>query len=264
MGGAGAAGARDAEPDRCRWQGGSNRLSHEFYRAPAPEPGPTPMKDLPADQRPREKLLARGPAALADAELLALLLRTGTAGTGVLALAQQVLLRCGGYAGLLAAQPATLQGIKGLGPAKQAELMAVMEMARRALAQRLRDEPVFDSPAAVKDYLALKLGGHEREVFAVLFVDAQHRLLSLEEMFHGSLSQTSVYPREVVKRALALNAAAVVLAHNHPSGLAEPSRADEFLTQTLRSALALVDVRVLDHVVVGRGQVVSMAERGLV
>jgi DNA repair protein RadC len=123
--------------------------------------------------------------------------------------------------------------------------------------------PVFDSPARVKDYLALQLGGHQHEVFAVLFLDSQHRLLRLDEMFHGTLAQTSVYPREVVRRALAHNAGAVVLAHNHPSGLAEPSRADEFLTQTLKSALQLVDVRVLDHVVVGRGQVVSMAERGL-
>jgi DNA repair protein RadC len=221
------------------------------------------MKDLPADQRPREKLLARGAGALGDAELLALLLRTGTTGTGVLALAQQVLVQCRGFAGLLAAQPAQLRGIKGLGPAKQAELLAVMEMARRALAQGLQAAPVFDSPSAVKDYLALQIGGREREVFAVLFLDAQHRLVAFEELFQGTLSQTSVHPREVVKRALALNAAAVVLGHNHPSGLAEPSRADEFLTQTLRQALALVDVRVLDHIVVGRGQVVSMAERGL-
>jgi DNA repair protein RadC len=221
------------------------------------------MKNLPPDQRPREKLLAKGAASLADAELLALLLRTGTAGTGVLMLAQQVLLRCGGFAGLLSAHPGRLLGIKGLGPAKQAELLAVMEMARRALTQRLQEAPVFDSPGSVKDYLSLHLGGHEHEVFAVLFLDSQQRLLQLEEMFRGSLTQTSVYPREVVKRALALNAAGVVLAHNHPSGAAEPSRADEYLTQTLRSALALVDVRVLDHIVVGRGQAVSMAERGM-
>lgn len=221
------------------------------------------MKNLPADQRPREKLQARGAAALADAELLALLLRTGTAGTGVMLLAQQVLDRCGGFAGLLGADPAQLLGIKGLGPAKQAELLAVMEMARRALAQRLEAAPVFDSPGSVKDYVALQLARHSREVFAVLFVDAQLRMLRWEELFHGTLAQTSVYPREVVRRALALNAAAVVLAHNHPSGMAEPSRADEFLTQSLRAALNLVDVRVLDHIVVGRGQVVSMAERGL-
>ena len=221
------------------------------------------MKDLPADQRPREKLLARGAAALADGELLALLLRTGYKGHGVIALSQQVLDHCGGFAGLLNASPALLLGIKGLGPAKRAELLAVMEMARRALAQPMATAPVFDSPGRVKDYLGLQLGNRPQEVFAVLFLDGQHRLLLLEEMFHGTLTQTSVYPREVVRRSLALNAGAVVLAHNHPSGLAEPSRADEYLTQTLKSALQLVDVRVLDHIIVGQGQVVSMAERGL-
>ena len=221
------------------------------------------MKHLPADQRPREKLLAHGPAALADAELLALLLRTGTKGQGVLALAGLVLEQCGGFAGLMRAEAAQLQGIKGLGPAKRSELLAVMEMARRALVQQMSTAPIFDSPQRVKDYLQLQLGGLQHEVFAVLFLDAQHRLLRMEELFRGTLSQTSVYPREVVKRALALNAGAVLLAHNHASGVAEPSRADEYLTQTLKTALALVDVRVLDHLVVGRGQVVSMAERGL-
>ena len=221
------------------------------------------MKDLPADQRPREKLLARGAAALTDSELLALLLRTGLKGHGVMALAAQVLAKCQGFAGLLAATPEQLKGIKGLGPAKRAELLAVMEMARRALTQKMHATPVFVSPQGVKNYLGLQLGGRSRETFAVLFLDAQHRLLCLEELFHGTLNQTSVYPREVVKRALALNAAAVVLAHNHPSGVAEPSRSDEFLTQTLTAALRLVDVRVLDHVIVGVGQTVSMAERGL-
>ncbi len=221
------------------------------------------MKDLPADQRPREKLLSRGAAALADAELLALLLRTGYKGTGVLPMAQQVLDACGGFAGLVQATPDKLKGLKGLGPAKRAELLAVAEMARRALAQPLRTAPVFDSPGRVKDYLALHLGGHDREVFSVMFLNAQHHLLALEDLFHGTLSQTSVYPREVVRRALALNAAAVVLSHNHPSGVAEPSRADEHLTQQLQRALQMVDVRVLDHVIIGQGQVVSMAERGL-
>ena len=222
-----------------------------------------PMKDLPADQRPREKLLARGPAALADTELLALLLRTGLKGLGVFALAEQVLDKFGGFAGLLQADPAELGRIKGLGPAKRAELLAVVEMARRALAQQMQVQPVFDTPQKVKDYMGLQLGGRLQEVFAVLFLDGQHRMLTMEEMFHGTLTQTSVYPREVVRRALALNAGAVILAHNHPSGVAEPSRADEFLTSTLKSALALVDVRVLDHLVVGRGVVVSMAERGM-
>ena len=221
------------------------------------------IKALPAEARPREKLLRFGAATLSDPELLALLLRTGLKGQGVLQLAEAVLDRFGGYAGLLHAEAADLKPIKGLGPAKRAEVAAVIEMARRALAQKLEASPVFDSPQSVKDYLQLHLGALPHEVFAVLFLDSQHRLLGLEKMFTGTLGQTSVYPREVVKRALARNAGAVILAHNHPSGVAEPSRADEFLTQTLKSALALVDVRVIDHLVVGRGQVVSFAERGL-
>lgn len=222
------------------------------------------LKDLPADARPREKLLARGAHALADAELLALLLRTGVRGQGVLQLAGALLERFGGIAGLLRAPPDALKAVKGLGPAKRAEVAAVLEIARRALAGELADQPVFDSPEKVKQYASLHLGGLGHEVFAVLFLDSQHRLIVLEPMFRGTLTQTGVYPREVVRRALALNAGAVILAHNHPSGLAEPSRADEFLTQTLKSALQLIDVRVLDHLVVGRGLVVSMAERGLV
>ena len=221
------------------------------------------MKNLPAEQRPREKLLARGAAALADSELLALLLRTGYKGRGVVALAGDVLQHCGGFAGLLNAAPADLQGLKGLGPAKRAELLAVMEMARRALAQPLQTAPIFETQGALKDYLGLQLGGRQQEVFAVLFLDVQFRMLRLEEMFQGTLTQTSVFPREVVRRALVHNAAAVVLAHNHPSGLAEPSNADQFLTQTLRAALQLIDVRVIDHVIIGQGQAVSMAERGL-
>jgi len=221
------------------------------------------IKDLPAAVRPREKLLAHGAASLADAELLALLLRTGIKGLGVLQLAESVLGRFGGFAGLLRADTGALRQVKGLGPAKQAELAAVIEMARRSMAQQLGQSPVFDSPPAVRQYVQLHLGGLGHEVFAVLFLDSQHRLLVMEPMFRGTLTQTSVYPREVVRRALACNAGAVILAHNHPSGAAEPSRADEFLTQALKSALALVDVRVLDHLVVGCGQVVSMAERGL-
>jgi DNA repair protein RadC len=221
------------------------------------------IKHLPAEQRPREKLMARGPGALSDTELLALLLRTGLKGEGVFKLAENVFKEFDGFFGLLQAGPDDLQRIKGLGPAKRAEIAAVMEMARRALAQQMKHQPVFDAPQKVKDYLALQLAGREQEVFAVLFLDSQHRLVCMEEMFHGTLTQTSVYPREVVKKALTHNAGAVVLAHNHPSGLAEPSRADEYLTQTLKTALQMVDVRVLDHLVVGRGTVVSMAERGL-
>ncbi len=221
------------------------------------------MKDLPADARPREKLLNRGAAALADAELLALMLRTGVAGTGVLQLAQSLLDRFGGLAGLLNADAGALQTVKGLGPAKRAELAAVLEIARRVLAQRLAERPGFEQPQAVKDYLRLQLAALDHESFGVMFLDAQHRLLVFETLFRGTLTHTAVHPREVARRALALNAAAVVLAHNHPSGLAEPSRADELLTQSLRQALQLVDVRVLDHVIVGRGGSVSFAERGL-
>lgn len=222
------------------------------------------FKDLPLEARPREKLIARGPAALGDAELLALLLRTGVAGKNVLQLAHELLERFGGIAGLLHASLSDLAQVKGLGgSAKRAELAAVLELSRRALAERLKERPVLDSPDAVRSYLRLSLGMRHHEVFAVLFLDAQHRLIALEELFRGTLTQTSVYPREVVARALQLNAAAVVLAHNHPSGSVEPSRADETLTQALQAALALVDVRVLDHVIVGGDAALSMAERGI-
>jgi DNA repair protein RadC len=221
------------------------------------------LSTLPPDARPREKLLARGPAALADAELLALILRTGLAGQPVLQLAQALLDRFGGFAGLMRAESAQLAGVKGLGPAKRAEIAAVLEIARRALKAPLTQAPVFDSPEAVQAYLRLQLGGLDHEVFAVMFLDAQHRLIEMETLFQGSLTQTSVHPREVVKRALALGAGAVILAHNHPSGVAEPSRADALLTTALSQALALVEVRVLDHFVVGAGGATSMAQRGL-
>ena len=221
------------------------------------------IKDLPADARPREKLLARGPQALSDVELLAILLRTGMAGKNVFQLSEE-LLGPDGIAGLLQATAQSLQLVKGLGPAKQAELLAVFELARRALSQRLKEREAFQTPNAVKQYLQLQLAHKNHEVFAVLFLDSQNRLIALEELFRGTLNQTSVYPREVVLRALHHHAAAVVLAHNHPSGEARPSRADETLTQTLKAALALVDVRVLDHFVVTRSQACSMAEMGLV
>ena len=222
------------------------------------------FKALPADTRPREKLLQRGASALSDAELLALLLRTGIRGKHVLSLAQELLDGFGGVAGLLHTPADALTTTKGLGPAKRAELVAVLELARRALAQELTQSPVFDSPQAVRGYLQLQLGARPHEVFAVLFLNSQNRWLGWEELFRGTLTQTSVYPREVVLRALHHQAAAVVLAHNHPSGSAEPSRADEALTQTLKSALALVDVRVLDHFIVTRDRTASMAEMGLV
>lgn len=227
-----------------------------------------PLKDLPPDARPREKLLARGPGALSDAELLALLLRTGIAGKGVLQLAHELLdhkIGFGGISGLLNTTAEDLKRIKGLGgPAKRAELVAVLELARRALAQQLKERTVFASPHAVKEYLQLHLAVRPYEVFAVLFLDVQNRMLAMEELFRGTLTQTSVYPREVVLRSLHHQASAVVLCHNHPSGNVQPSKADESLTQTLKSALALVDVRVLDHIIVAEGQSLSMAEKGLV
>lgn len=222
------------------------------------------LKDLPADARPREKLLAHGPAALADAELVALLLRTGIRGSSVLQLAQQVLDAFGGVVGLLHASPADLQRIKGLGPAKRAEIGAVAELARRALAQQIAQRPALQSPQQLKDFLRLQLGRRTQEVFAAVFLDATHHLIRYEELFRGTLAQTSVYPREIVKRAIELQAAAVIFAHNHPSGAAEPSCADELLTQRLKSALQLVDVQVLDHVVVGESGAISFAERGLI
>jgi DNA repair protein RadC len=234
-----------------------------------------PLKDLPLDARPREKLLARGAGALSDAELLALLLRTGIKGKGVLQMADELLqlkndsgLRnidggFGGISGLLNATADDLKRVKGLGPAKRAEIVAVLELARRAMAQQLTERAVFADPQAVKHYLQLHLAARAHEVFAVVFLDAQNKLLAMEELFRGTLTQTSVYPREVVIRALHHQAAAVVLAHNHPSGAVQPSRADEALTHTLKAALALVDVRVLDHIIVAPGQALSMAEQGL-
>ncbi len=234
-----------------------------------------PLKDLPADSRPREKLLARGPGALSDAELLAILLRTGIQGKGVLQMADELLQikkdsasdsndeGFEGISGLLHASADDLKRVKGLGPAKRAEIVAVLELARRAMAQRLQEREVFADPQAVKHYVQLHLANKAHEVFAVLFLDSQNKLLAMEEMFRGTLTQTSVYPREVVLRALHHQAAAVVLAHNHPSGTVQPSRADEMLTQTLKTTLALIDVRVLDHVIVAPGESLSMAERGL-
>ncbi|MDG0854138.1 RadC family protein [Roseateles puraquae] len=222
-----------------------------------------PLTHLPPDARPREKLLARGPQALADAELLALLLRTGVQGMPVLQLAQSLLDRFGGWAGLLATDTQQLGQVKGLGPAKRAEIAAVLEITRRSLGQRLAEKATLTDVGTVKTYVRLHLGGLGHEVFAALFLDAQLRLIALETLFQGSLTSTTVHPREVVKRALALGAGAVILAHNHPSGHAEPSQADELLTRRLTDALALVDVRVVDHLVVGGNEVVSFAERGL-
>jgi DNA repair protein RadC len=221
------------------------------------------LQEIPPDTRPREKMLSRGPGALSDTELLALLLRTGVAGRNVLQLAQDMLLASGGLANLLIT-PAYQRGkIKGLGPAKQTELLAVMELAKRAMSQQLQSREVMQNAASVQLFLQLHMAHKHHEVFAMMFLDAQHKLLCMENLFRGTLSQTSVYPREVVLRALHHHSAAVVLAHNHPSGSVHPSPADLHLTHTLKSALAMVDVRVLDHVIVGPGQAFSMAEQGV-
>jgi DNA repair protein RadC len=222
------------------------------------------ITDWPADERPRERLLAQGATALSDAELLAIFLRVGLPGKSAVDLARELIGRFGGLNRLFAATRGEFSAVPGMGPAKYAQLQAVLEMARRALAEELRTGAAFGSPGAVRDYLRLHLAGLPHEVFYALWLDAQHRLLAAEELFRGTLTQTSVFPREVVKRALAHNAAAVILAHNHPSGVAEPSLADELLTRELRQTLALVDVRVLDHfIVAGQAQPLSFAERGL-
>jgi DNA repair protein RadC len=222
------------------------------------------ITDWPKDERPRERLLTHGAANLTDAELLAIFLRVGVKGKSAVDLARELIGRFGGLNGLFAASRTEFSSVPGMGVAKYAQLQAVEEMARRALSEGMRERDVFANSAAVRDYLRLKLSGLAYEVFFALWLDTRHRLLAAEELFHGTLSQTSVYPREVVKRALELNAAAVVFAHNHPSGVAESSTADEALTGDLMRALSLVDVRVLDHfIVAGQAPPLSFAERGL-
>jgi DNA repair protein RadC len=222
------------------------------------------LKSLPPDARPREKLLARGAQALGDAELLALLLRTGIQGKNVLVMAQEVLDSFGGMAGLLSASAEDLKRIKGLGPAKRAEVVAVLELARRALAEQLQAKPTIDSPRQLHDYVRLHIGNKPYEVFAVLFFNVQQELIATEELFRGTLTHTSVYPREVVLRALHHHANAVVLAHNHPSGQPNPSPADIAMTSKLEAALGLIDIRVLDHIIVTAHATLSMADAGLI
>ena len=221
------------------------------------------VSNLAVDERPRERLVSHGPAVLSNTELLALLLRTGMAGCSALELARDLLHRFGGLTALFGASVAQVAAVRGLGPAKAAELAAVVELVRRSLVEEAAAGDALTSPQAVRDYLRLTLRARPYEVFVGIFLDSQNRLLATEEMFRGTLAQTSVYPREVVKAALARNAAAVIFAHNHPSGVAEPSRADELLTQALKQALALVDIRTLDHFVVAGSHLVSFAERGL-
>jgi DNA repair protein RadC len=222
------------------------------------------ITDWPEDERPRERLLMQGAAALSDAELLAIFLRVGVKGKSAVDLARELIGRFGGLNRMFAASQADFSAVHGMGPAKYAQLQAVLEMSRRALAEEMTQGDAFASPGAVRDYLRLHLAGLPNEVFFALWLNAQNRMIAAEILFSGTLTQTSVYPREVVKKALMHNASAVVLAHNHPSGVSEPSRADELLTQELKQALALIDVRVLDHfIVAGQAQPLSFAERGL-
>jgi DNA repair protein RadC len=221
------------------------------------------IADWPEDERPRERLLKLGAAALSEAELLAIFLRTGIAGKSAVELGRDLLARFGSLHRLFAAPLDDVAAVRGLGPAKYVQLQAVVEMARRALAEQIQDRDAMSSPQAVRDYLRLSLGARPHEVFVAMFLDAQNRLLGCEELFRGTLTQTSVYPREVVKTALRYNAAGVIFAHNHPSGVAEPSRADELLTQTLKQALSLVEIKTLDHFIVAGSKTISFAERGL-
>lgn len=217
----------------------------------------------PASERPREKLLERGPSALSDAELLAIFLRTGLPGKTAVDLARDLLTQFGGLRCLLSAGAAELCAAPGLGPAKCVLLRAVVEIGRRYLGERLRRNGPLSSPQDVAAYLHATLRDQHREIFCALFLDTCHHVLAFEELFHGTIDGAMVHPRELVKRALTHNAAAVIVAHNHPSGVAEPSRADEALTRRLKDALALMDIRLLDHFVIGDGESVSLCERGL-
>lgn len=221
------------------------------------------ITDWPEDQRPRERLIKHGAQALSDAELLAIFLRVGVKGKSAVDLGREMLGHFGSLNSLFSSGLPAFSSLNGLGEAKYAQLQAMLELARRSLLEELQTGVAFESPRAVREYLQLFLGHKPYESFAVIFLDVKNRLISAEEMFRGTLTQTSVYPREIVKAALAHNAASVILAHNHPSGAPEPSPADRSLTQALKQALALVDVRVLDHFVVAGTQLFSFAEKGL-
>ena len=220
------------------------------------------IRDWPAAERPREKLLEQGSASLSDAELLAIFLRTGVTGKSAVDLARHLLAEFGSLRALLEADLGSFSRPLGLGPAKFSQLQAVLEMGRRHLAERLRRDSALESPQAVRDYLKSLLRHEHHEVFGCLFMDSKHRMLAFEVLFRGSIDSASVYPRQVVKRALAHNAAAVIFCHNHPSGVPEPSEADKTLTQRLTEALDLIEVRVLDHFIVGDGEPLSMVEHG--
>ena len=220
------------------------------------------ISDWPLAERPRERLLAEGAGVLSDAELLAVLLRTGLPGKSAVDLGRELVHEFKGVSGVLEAG-SRLGEVKGLGPAKAAQFAAALELARRAMREEMSVRSALTSPGAVRDYLRLSLAHLQHEVFVCIWLDAQHKVVGTEEAFRGTLTQTSVYPREIVKKALARNAAAVIFAHKHPSGVAQPSQADELLTRNLREALALVEVKVLDHFIVAGNQAISFAERGL-
>lgn len=222
------------------------------------------ISDWPAGERPRDRLLRYGAAALTDAELLALFLGSGVPGKSAVELARDLLAEHGGLRALLSVAPQRLCVTRGIGQAKYAQLQAALEVGRRCLAERLHRRRLLTCPADARRYLMAVLRDHPHEVFACLFLDTRHRITRFEELFRGTIDGTTVHPREVVKAALQHNAAAVIAAHNHPSGVAEPSAADEQLTRRLKEALALVDVRLLDHIVVGDGDTVSLSERGLI
>lgn len=221
------------------------------------------IADWPAAERPREKLLNLGPKALSDAELLAIFLRVGCVGKSAVDLARELLQEYGGLRPLLEASQSDFCKGLGLGSAKYAQLQAVLEMGRRHLSATMKEGDLLTSPDLVRNYLSAQLRHQPHEIFAVLFLDNQHRLIAYDELFYGTIDGASVYPREVVKKALARNSSAVILAHNHPSGIAEPSQADQRITQRLQDALNLVDIRIIDHMVVGDKEVISFAERGL-
>ncbi|MDP1977023.1 MAG: DNA repair protein RadC [Undibacterium umbellatum] len=222
------------------------------------------INEWPEDQRPRERLIKYGASALSDAELLAVFLRTGVTGKSAVDLGRDMISRFGSLSGLFAASLKDFSSLHGLGSAKYAQLHAVLELAKRAISEELQENASLSSPQAVKNYLQLMIGNKPHESFAILYLDVKNRLIKSEELFRGTLNHASVYPREVVKSALHQNAAAIILAHNHPSGSCEPSQADISLTQTLKQALALVDVRVLDHFIVANPHVYSFAEHGLI
>ena len=220
------------------------------------------ITDWPPSERPRERLLEKGADTLSDAELIAVLLRSGVRGKSAVDLARELLTQYGGVTPMLEAG-AELEAVKGLGPAKRAQFSAAIELARRALQEKLEQSAALPSPGAVRDFLRLRLAARKEEAFVCIWLDAQHRAIQIEEPFRGTLTQTSVYPREIVKSALRFNAAAVIFAHNHPSGVAQPSQSDELLTRNLKEALALIEVKVLDHFIVAGHQAISFAERGL-